>query len=76
MFVGHDHDNDFLHIKDGVALVYGRYTGDDTVYNNLVPGCRVIILKQGVRGFETYIHETTGRISDRAVVLDGQAKEL
>lgn len=55
-FVGHDHDNDYIGNYMGVALAYGRYSGGNTVYNNLGNnGCRVITLKEGTRGFSSYI---------------------
>jgi len=56
VFVGHDHDNDYIGSHRGIALAYGRYSGGDTVYNNLgVNGCRVIELKEGKREFKTYV---------------------
>lgn len=55
-FCGHDHDNDYIGMYQGIALAYGRYSGGNTVYNNLGKnGCRVINLKEGERGFDTYI---------------------
>lgn len=55
-FCGHDHDNDYIGVYKGIALAYGRYSGGKTVYNNLgKSGCRVINLKEGERGFSTYI---------------------
>lgn len=55
-FVGHDHDNDFVALWKGVLLCYGRYTGGDTVYNNLPNGARVIEFTQGKRALRTWIH--------------------
>lgn len=56
VFVGHDHDNDYIGNYMGIALAYGRYSGGNTVYNNLGNnGCRVINLVEGGEGFETYI---------------------
>ena len=63
-FVGHDHDIDYLVAEQGIALGYGRFSGDNTTYNNLRPGARVIVLSEGVRGFETWIREDDGRIVD------------
>jgi 3',5'-cyclic AMP phosphodiesterase CpdA len=55
-FVGHDHDNDYAALWEGMLLVYGRYSGANTVYNNLKPnGCRVIELTEGKAGFKTWI---------------------
>jgi len=56
-FVGHDHDNDYAVYWKGILLCYGRYTGGDTVYNNLHPnGARVIELTEGEKGFTSWIH--------------------
>lgn len=55
-FVGHDHDNDYIGNYMGIALAYGRFSGGNTVYNNLgLNGCRIIDLKEGEKGFSTYI---------------------
>lgn len=55
-FVGHDHDNDYIGNYMGIGLAYGRYSGGNTVYNNLgLNGCRVIELKENEKGFSTYI---------------------
>lgn len=63
MFVGHDHDNDYIGEYYGIALAYGRYSGANTVYNNLGPtGCRVIVLKEGERGFKTHIRLRGGEV--------------
>lgn len=37
-FVGHDHDIDYVVAEKGIALGYGRFSGDDTTYNNLAAG--------------------------------------
>ncbi len=60
-FVGHDHDNDYIGNYMGIALAYGRYSGGNTVYNNLGNnGCRVITLNEGERGFSSYIRLRDG----------------
>lgn len=56
-FVGHDHDNNYVVPYRGMALVYGHYSGDDTVYNHLYRGVRVIKLREGVRNFETWVSD-------------------
>lgn len=62
-FVGHDHDNDYIGLYNGIALAYGRYSGGNTVYNNLgLNGCRVINLKENQKGFDTYIRLLGGEI--------------
>lgn len=55
VFVGHDHDDDYAVMWHGILLAYGRYTGGDTVYNNLPNGARVIELTEGQKGFNTWI---------------------
>lgn len=55
VFVGHDHDDDYAVMWHGILLAYGRYTGGNTVYNNLPNGARVIELTEGEKGFRTWI---------------------
>ncbi len=62
-FVGHDHDNDYAVYWKGILLCYGRYTGGNTVYNNLPNGARVIELNEGERTFKTWI-----RLKDDQIV--------
>lgn len=63
VFVGHDHDNDYVGEYYGLCLGYGRYSGGKTVYNNLGKnGCRVIELKEDKREFTTYIRLMGGDI--------------
>lgn len=59
-FVGHDHNNDYAVSWHGILLAYGRYTGGDTVYNDLTNGGRVIELTEGERGFRTWIRTAAG----------------
>lgn len=55
-FVGHDHNNDYIGNWHDIYLAYGRFSGGNTVYNDLEKqGCRVIELTEGVREFSTYI---------------------
>ena len=56
IFVGHDHDNDYIANHHGIALAYGRFSGNSiTTYGRLEPGARVIIVGAGEKSFETYI---------------------
>ena len=55
VFVGHDHDDDYAVFWKGILLAYGRYTGGDTVYNNLSNGARVIEMTEGSPNFRTWI---------------------
>lgn len=65
VFVGHDHDDDYAVYWKGILLAYGRYTGGDTVYNNLTNGARVIEMTEGERSFKTWIHLKDGEIVNR-----------
>lgn len=57
IFTGHDHNNDYIGVLHNIALAYGRYSGGNTVYNNLGKnGCRVIELQEGEKSFTTYIY--------------------
>lgn len=76
MFVGHDHDNDYAIYWKDVLLAYGRYSGGNTVYNNLKPnGARVIELTEGTDGFRTWIHLKGGTIIHDIQVPDFFLKE-
>lgn len=65
VFVGHDHDNDYAVMWQGILLAYGRYTGGDTVYNNLPNGARVIELTEGEQGFRTWIRLKDGQVEQQ-----------
>lgn len=65
VFVGHDHDDDYAVFWKGILLAYGRYTGGDTVYNNLTNGARIIELKEGENSFDTYIRLRGGEIINK-----------
>lgn len=66
MFYGHDHDNDYAVYWNKVFMIYGRFSGCDTVYNNLKPsGARVIELTRGDSKFRSWI-----RLSDGTKILD------
>lgn len=75
MFVGHDHDNDYTVMWQGILLGYGRYTGGNTVYNHLPNGARVIVLKEGKRTFDTWIDLAGGRQIDYTVYPDSYVKK-
>lgn len=62
IFTGHDHDNDYVAKAGNVAMAYGRYSGDNTIYNHLEKGVRIIEFTEGDYGFRTWIHERSGKI--------------
>lgn len=67
VFVGHDHNNDFVANFCTIALGYGRYGGGHTVYNDLRGGGRVIVLYEGESRFRTWIREDDGNVASEAV---------
>lgn len=54
-FAGHDHSNNYIARKEGIALGYGHYSGGYAEYQDLVSGSRLILLREGKRGFETWV---------------------
>lgn len=59
---GHDHDNDYAMQWNGMFLMFGRFGGCDTVYNDLKPsGARVIELTEGEPGFRSWIRNLRRR---------------
>lgn len=54
VFVGHDHDNNYIGIKNNICLAYGCKSGLDC-YGSLPKGARVVILYEGERKFKTWI---------------------
>lgn len=73
VFVGHDHDNDYVALWQGIALCYGRYSGGNTVYNNIPRGARVILFRKGQEGFETWTRDDEERALGHVYVTE---KEL
>ena len=61
MFVGHDHNNNYIGTLNNIALAYGCKTGKDS-YGKLDKGGRVIVLYEGERKFDTWIHNTNEAI--------------
>ncbi len=60
VFTGHDHVNDYVVKNDGIFLIYGRFSGRNTTYNNLPYGARIIELTEGDYGLRTWIREIDG----------------
>lgn len=75
IFCGHDHNNDYAVMWKGILLAYCRYSGGNTVYNDLVGGngARVIVLHEGERAFETWIRLKNGTIRNPLRVPDNFA---
>lgn len=65
-FVGHDHINDFWSEHHGIRLCYGRASGHNTYGREGFPrGARVIRLRQGERGFETWLRLEDGTLVEQ-----------
>ncbi len=63
VFVGHDHNSDFAAYWNKMFFIYGRFSGCDTVYNDLKPnGARIIELTEGENGFRSWIRLFGGEI--------------
>lgn len=62
-FVGHDHVNDYVASYYNIALTYGRASGAENSYGDLMQGGRVIVLKEGKRTFDTWIREKDGAVT-------------
>ena len=55
---GHDHDNDYVMKYGDMFYIFGRFSGCDTVYNNVGPsGARIFEFTEGKEGFRTYIRK-------------------
>lgn len=67
VFAGHDHANNYIAVKDGIALGYGRYSGGFAEYQELLSGARIIELRQDKAGFTTWERLANGRETRRAV---------
>lgn len=53
---GHDHDNDYVMKYGDMFYMFGRFSGCDTVYNNIGPsGARIFEFREGTPGFSTWI---------------------
>ncbi|MBQ4541126.1 MAG: metallophosphatase, partial [Alistipes sp.] len=59
LFVGHDHENDYIGQHFNVALAYGRVSGFNA-YGGLPRGGRIIDLYENSRSFDTWISTPTG----------------
>jgi hypothetical protein len=63
IFVGHDHVNDYIGLKHGVALGYGRFSGTKTTYVKEPHGSRIIEINNSkTRTFKTWIRLRGGKI--------------
>ena len=65
VFVGHDHNNDYVGQLAGICLGYGRKTGYASAYHEILErGARVIELYENERKFDTHIRTLSGTCLD------------
>ena len=64
-FVGHDHVNDYIVNYHSIALAYGHFSGWKTTYSPKINGVRVVVIAEGERKFETWLHQLDGTIRDK-----------
>lgn len=69
VFAGHDHANNYIARKEGIALGYGRYSGGFAEYQELLSGARLFELRQDRPGFVTWERLANGRETRRAEFL-------
>ena len=62
VFTGHDHVNNYIVNYYDIALAYGCFSGWRTTYVPEINGARVIVLKEGDRVFDTWLHLLDGSI--------------
>lgn len=75
IFCGHDHNNDYAVLWKDILLAYGRYSGGNTVYNDLPGnGARVILIRERERKIETYIRLRDGSVYNQLTVPDNMVK--
>lgn len=67
VFAGHDHANNYIAVKEGIALGYGRYSGGFAEYQELLSGARMIELRQDRSGFTTWERLANGREARKTV---------
>ena len=60
IFVGHDHDNDFVGMNRDIALGFGRCTGSEA-YGEFPRGARVFDIYEGAPRFDTWVVTPEGR---------------
>lgn len=54
VFVGHDHDNNYIGTLKNIALAFGQVTGE-SAYGDMERGARIIELREGLFSFKSWI---------------------
>ena len=69
---GHDHNSDYVMLWQNFFLIYGRFSGCDTVYNDLKPnGARVFEFTEGDDGFRTWVRLYGGKVEQELYLYPG-----
>ena len=75
VFVGHDHNNDYVGPLAGICLGYGRKTGYASAYHEILPrGARIIELYENEKKFDTHIRTLSGTLLNYSFTGRGVAK--
>lgn len=74
IFVGHDHNNNYIGCLRGIALAYGESTGRQC-YGTVGKGARVIELYEGQRKFDTWILKMYEADRDKDIWFPASATE-
>ncbi|MFZ1290502.1 MAG: metallophosphoesterase family protein [Melioribacteraceae bacterium] len=73
MFVGHDHENNYIGTLNNICLAYGCKTGKNS-YGKLDKGGRVILLYEDERKFDTWLHTTNELVKNFVTYPDSFSK--
>jgi predicted MPP superfamily phosphohydrolase len=73
MFVGHDHNNNYIGTLNNIAMAYGCKTGKNS-YGDLDKGGRVIVLYEGERKFDSWLHTTNEKMKNFVTYPDSFGK--
>ena len=70
---GHDHNCDYVCLWQGFYQIYGRFSGCDTVYNDVKPnGARVFEFTEGDDGFRTWVRLFDQGVQQELYLYPGQ----
>ena len=85
IFVGHDHDNNYIGIDHDICMAFGQVTGADA-YGTLERGSRIIEMHEGEFSFNSWIRTKSGTqfhynypsglSSDTSTIKYSQAKQV
>jgi hypothetical protein len=64
-FVGHDHNNNYATLWQGIALCYGYFSGGNSYGKLPLNGARIILLEEGGEGFSTWLRRRDGKVLHR-----------